>query len=210
PEWPAGGQRITRRVALRRQDCRPRSGPSHAGRDLPSGSRGSQAGCGGAFLAVEDKPSHLLLLLGVRWKLFVNSFRRQGRDFEVIVQLVGLVALGAFVLATSAGFYFGAVAALGNGQVWVLNLLLWAIFLVWQLGPVFFDGYSPGLSFREIARYPVSFPLYCFLNSIYGLLDPAALTSLLWLLAIWAGILLERPAWALLAAVLFLVFVVFN
>src|SRR5205085_2306308 len=71
-------------------------------------------------------------------------------------------------------------------------------------------GYSPGLSFREIARYPVSFPLYCFLNSIYGLLDPAALTSLLWLLAMWAGILLEKPAWALLAAVLFLVFIVFN
>ena len=52
----------------------------------------------------------------MRWKLFVNSFRRQGRDFEVIVQLVGLVALGAFVLGTSAGFYFGAVAAIIDPQ----------------------------------------------------------------------------------------------
>ena len=92
----------------------------------------------------------------MRWRLFVNSFRRQDREFEVIIQFVGVVALGAFVLGTSAGFYFLTVMAIGNHQVLIINLLLWAIFLVWQLGPVLFEGYSPGLSFREIARSATS------------------------------------------------------
>src|SRR5262249_23488221 len=87
---------------------------------------------------------------------------------------------------------------------------LWAIFLVWQLAPILFEGYSPGLSFREIARYPVSFRLYMFLSAVYGISDPAAVTALLWLFSMWLGIVVARPEWALIAALALLLFAVFN
>lgn len=115
-----------------------------------------------------------------------------------------------FAFGTSVGVYFATFASLKYGRVFILNFMLWVVFLVWQLAPVLLEGFSPGLNFREIARYPISFRLYFFLNSAYGLLDPAALVSLLWLFAIWAGIVAARPQWALPAALLFLAFVIFN
>jgi hypothetical protein len=140
----------------------------------------------------------------------VNSFRSRGRQIEFVVQIIGMGFLILGVLGTTVGFYFGAWAALSHQRVIVLNLLLWIVFLVWQLGPVLFEGYSPGLNFSEIARYPISFRLYFFLNSIYGLADPAAFTCLLWLAASWMGIVTARPEWALPAAGLFLLFAAFN
>lgn len=158
----------------------------------------------------EQKTSHLVLLIQVRWQLFLNSFQRRNRGIEVAIQTIGMIFVAMFALGTSVGFYFGTWAAVSKGQLIILNILLWAAFLVWQLGPVLFEGFSPGLNFREIARYPVSFPVYCFLNSAYGLLDPAAAVALLWMLAMWAGITTARPSWALPAALLLLIFAALN
>jgi hypothetical protein len=72
------------------------------------------------------------------------------------------------------------------------------------------EGYSPGLNFREVARYPVSFRLYVLLNAAYGLFDPAAIASLFWLFSIWLAIVIARPSWALGAAFLFGVFALLN
>ncbi len=120
-------------------------------------------------------------------------------------------ALGAlFLLVTSFAFGFGTVAILNQGKPAWIEFLLWGVFLFWQVVPVLFEGFSPSLNFREIARYPVSFRLYFLLNAAYGLSDPAAIAGLLWLLSIWIGIVFARPGWALPAAALFLVFAVFS
>ena len=140
----------------------------------------------------------------------MNSFRRSGREIEVIVQIIGAVLLTAFALLTSTGFFFGTAAALNQGILWLINVLLWVVFFIWQFGPVLFEGYSPGLSFREIARYPIRFPTYSFLNCLYGLSDPVAITCVIWLFAMWLAIVMNKPAWAAPAAILFLLFIVFN
>lgn len=152
----------------------------------------------------------LLLLLGVRWKLFVNSLRSQNRRIELVVQAVGTIFGALFVLGASIGIAAGTVAALSSGHIWVIGVLLWVVFLVWQFAPVLLEGYSPGVNFREIARYPVTFGMYVTLNCAYGLSDPAALTALLWLAAVWGGVLLERPSWSLPVAGVFLLFAAFN
>ena len=120
-------------------------------------------------------------------------------------------ALGAlFLLVTSIAFGFGTAAILHAGKPARIEFLLWGVFLFWQLVPLLFEGFSPSLNFREVARYPISFRLYFLLNAAYGLSDPAAIAGLLWLLSIWLGIVFVRPEWALPAAGLFLVFAVFN
>ena len=146
----------------------------------------------------------------MRWQLFVNSLQRRNRGIEVAFQVIAMLFMAMFALGTSVGFFFGAWASLTQNQPLILNLLLWAVFLVWQMVPLLFEGFSPGLNFREIARYPISFRLYFFLNSAYGLLDPAAAAGLLWLCAMWMAILIAQPRWALPAALLFLAFAAFN
>lgn len=126
------------------------------------------------------------------------------------MQGIGYAFSALFVLGVSVGFFFATLTLLDTGNLQILAILLWAVFLLWQLVPVLVEGYSPGLNFNEIARYPVSFRLYFLLNTAYGLFDPAAIAGLLWLLSIWLGIVAARPEWALPAAGLFLVFAVFN
>jgi len=91
-----------------------------------------------------------------------------------------------------------------------LDLLLLALFLIWQLAPILLEGYSPGLNFREVARYPISYRVYFLLNLAYGLSDPAAIACLFWLFSIWLAVLMARPDLALAAAIAFLLFAGFN
>jgi hypothetical protein len=140
----------------------------------------------------------------------VNSLRSRKRQAEVALTSIRYVMGALFVLATSIGFCLGTFAMLNAGKPYIIEILLWAVFLFWQFVPVLFEGYSPGLNFREVARYPVSFRLYYLLNAAYGLADPCAITGLLWLLSMWLGILFARPAWAFPAALLFLFFAAFN
>jgi len=161
-------------------------------------------------MAVSGKTAPLLLLLQVRWQLFVNSLRRQNRRIELLVQSVGIFFAALFVLGAGFGFFFGTFEGLRSSQPWILGMLLWVVFLAWQFTPILFEGYSPGLNFREIARYPVSFPLYFVLHCVYGLSDPAALASLWWMLCLWLGVLFARPAWSLPAAGILAAFALFN
>jgi hypothetical protein len=152
----------------------------------------------------------VILLLLLRWRLFLNSMRRQGRAAELGFQLLWLVLGAGFVMLTSLGFFAGTIGLLRIDKADLLDIFLWAIFLVWQLAPILFEGYSPGLSFREVARYPISFRLYVFLSIIYGISDPAAVTALLWLFSMWLGVVFARPEWALTAALPLLLFAAFN
>ncbi len=150
-----------------------------------------------------------MLFLELRWQLFRNSLLRRNRRSELGLQWLGYVFTGFFVVATSIGF-FAATYNLVREETFILALLLWAVFITWQFMPVLFSGYSPGLDFKEVARYPLSFRLYFSLNAAYGLFDPSAITGIVWLASIWLGILLQRPEWAFSAALVFLFFIAFN
>ncbi len=150
------------------------------------------------------------MLLQLRWQLFRNSLRSRNRSAELVIEGIGYAFAILFVLGACVGFFAATLVLLRMNRTEIIALLLWAVFLFWQLVPVLIEGYSPALSFSEIARYPVSFQLYFLLNAAYGLFDPAAIAGLLWLLSVWVGILAARPEWALPAAVLFLLFSAFN
>ena len=136
--------------------------------------------------------------------------RRPNRGVELGFQALWLCFAALIGLITCAGFFFGTIGMLRIDRPDLLDIFLWAVLFVWQFAPVLIEGYSPGLNFREVARYPVSFRTYYLLNAAYGLCDPAAIICVLWLASIWAGILLIQPAWALPAALGFLLFGLFN
>jgi hypothetical protein len=150
------------------------------------------------------------LLLQLRWRIFVNSLRRPGRQAELGFQVLWIILGSGFVLLMSATFFGGTFALLQNDRSDLLDLFLLALFLVWQLAPILFEGYSPGLNFREVARYPISFRAYFLLSLAYGVSDPAAMACLLWLFSMWLAVLIARPDLALAAALAFLLFALFN
>jgi hypothetical protein len=149
-------------------------------------------------------------LLSLRWRLFVNLLRRPNRGAELGFQVLWALLGSGLVLLVCGAFFGGTYGLLRTGRADLLDILLLALFFIWQLAPIMFEGYSPGLNFREVARYPISFRLYFLLNLAYGLFDPAALACLAWLFSMWLAILMVRPDLALAAALAFLLFVLFN
>ncbi|HEY1940403.1 MAG TPA: hypothetical protein VGJ33_20925 [Candidatus Angelobacter sp.] len=149
-------------------------------------------------------------MLLLRWRLFVNSLRRPNRGAELGFQALYTILGSGLVLLLCGAFFGGTYGLLRTGRPDLLDLLLLALFFIWQLAPILFEGYSPGLNFREVARYPISFRTYFLLNLAYGLSDPAALACLFWLFSIWLAVLMVRPDLALSAALAFLLFALFN
>jgi hypothetical protein len=146
----------------------------------------------------------------LRWRLFANSLRRRNRGAELGLQVVWSILGGMLVLLLCAVFFGATYAMFQTERADFLDLLLLALFLIWQLAPILLEGYSPGLNFREVARYPISLRVYLLLNLAYGLSDPAAIACLFWLFSIWLAVLMARPDLALGAAIAFLLFALFN
>jgi hypothetical protein len=154
--------------------------------------------------------SHLRLLAEVRWQVLRNALRTPRNKLDLAAQvLLGLIGaiIGLGLGLAITGLVYSML--LKHRSV-AVGLALWFVFIFWQIGPLATEGGSPALSFSEIARYPISFQLYALLYTAYGLLDPAALLSLLWLACIWLGIALGAPQWALPAAFLFAAFALVN
>jgi hypothetical protein len=150
--------------------------------------------------------SNFCLLAEVRWQVFksVLSSNTQ-KKFELGFRIFAWLLLAATALIV--GFvFFGAVYALLRRSSSVLAVSLWVVFLAWQLIPVLFETFAPNLEFSEIARYPISFPLFYSLNLVYGLLEPAAMAALFWLAMIWMAVLLVEPLQALRALLVFPLF----
>ncbi|HEY3770724.1 MAG TPA: hypothetical protein VGN44_18765 [Candidatus Angelobacter sp.] len=161
-------------------------------------------------MALADSNNHFILLASLRWRLFANGLRRPNRRAELGLQVFWYVFGVGFVLFISAAFFAGTFALFQAERPDFIDLLLLLLFLIWQLAPILFEGYSPSLNFREVARYPISFRLYFLLNLAYGVSDPAALACLVWLFSMWLAVVIQQPALALPAALAFLLFAVFN
>ena len=151
--------------------------------------------------------NHLLLLIQLRWQLFRNALRKKSRQAELGVNVIGSVFLVIFWATTSIAFGVITFNMLQNGADWIVDVLLWVVLLTWQLEAIVS---SAAVNFQEIARYPISFRLYLFLNFCYGIFDPSAFLRMLWMLAIWVGIAAAAPEWRMVAGGMFVLFALLN
>ena len=92
----------------------------------------------------------------------------------------------------------------------MLAILLWPVFLFWQLFPVMASAFTENVDSSNLLRFPLSFPSYFLIRIAYGSLDPATAVGSLWLLGMAIGIGVAQPAYfPVVVAILFL-FAVFN
>jgi ABC-2 type transport system permease protein len=133
------------------------------------------------------------LVAGLRWRLLRNSLRSPRKQLELIGTLLvtglgGLVALGG-----ALGFAAGSYAAVRRGSPQLLTVLLWAIFLAWQLLPVLIAAFASGTSLRGLLVLPLRFRAFFLLHLAYGIFDPAGIIALVWLGGVLVGVGLAAP-----------------
>ena len=133
------------------------------------------------------------LVAGLRWRVLGNSLRKKHNQWDLIGMVVASVFATLAVLGVSLGFGFGAYTLLSGGHETWLALLFWAIFLFWQLFPVFTAGFGAGFEFRNLLRFPLSLRAFYVIGLAYGLADFAAVASICWLIAMSIGVALANP-----------------
>ncbi len=153
--------------------------------------------------------TQLRLIAGLRWRMFANSLRgRQGK-----ADVAGWLIAGFFVtlgvLGAGLAMAAGAWVAFHDGRPLILAGLLWAVFLVWQLVPIFITGFGAQADLGLLLRFPLTYPAFVLLTLSYGLVDPAGIAAIFWLAMIVIGVgiaaagalLWVIPALAVFAAV---------
>src|SRR5208283_4687313 len=87
-----------------------------------------------------------------------------------------------------------------------IALLFWALFLWWQVFPIFVAGFGASFEFKNLLRFPLSLRAFYLLGLGYGFADFAAVSSICWMGAMLVAALVSRisilPA-LLLVCVLF-------
>ena len=140
------------------------------------------------------------LLAGLRWRILRNSSRTKNKRLD----LIGLAVLGVFAGLVVLGLCFVCFAAAysfaSTGRLGWFDLLLWGLFLWWQLLPIFAAGFGGSFEFRTLLRFPVKLSTFYLMGVAYGLTDFAALSALCWLVATAAGVAAAKVS--LLPAVL--------
>jgi ABC-2 type transport system permease protein len=136
----------------------------------------------------------LKAVAGLRWLILRNGMRRKNNRWDLIGMIAAGVFSGLFVIGMCFAFYAGAYAFFGKGRPSWMALLFWAIFLYWQLIPVFVAGFGASFEFKSLLRFPLNPRTFYLLGLGYGLADFGAISSILWILAMLAGTAAARPS----------------
>jgi ABC-2 type transport system permease protein len=146
----------------------------------------------------------------VRWQLFVNSLRTIRGRMEVVAHGFMFFGFGMGAIVGSIGLGFTAWYFVSSGRADWLAVLLWPVFLFWQLFPVMASAFTENVDSSNLLRFPLTFPSYFLIRIAYGSLDPSTALGSLWLVGMAMGIASASPALFLTAAPVLLLFAIFN
>src|SRR5215469_15576577 len=134
------------------------------------------------------------LVAGVRWQILTNSLRRKNSRWDLIGMAWVALFAGLIVVGLSVAFYVGGHEFIAKGHAGSIALLYWAIFVWWQVFPMFVAGFGSNFEFASLLRFPLSLRAFYLLGLGYGLADFGAVSSILWILSMIAGAASARAA----------------
>lgn len=146
----------------------------------------------------------------LRWRIFANSLRTVRGRLELASRIFISLAFVAGGIGGAVGLGGAAWFLLSQKSTEWLGILLWPVFLFWQLFPLMATAFTRNVESSSLLRFPLPYRTYFLIRLAYGAMDPATLVAGLWLLGITIGIGVARPAILPWAAVVLLGFAVVN
>src|SRR5579859_966663 len=126
--------------------------------------------------------AQLLAVAWLRWRIFINNFRRQRADisgvalvFTIVLRIIVWGLLGAGLIGTAVFCGFLAWSSVADGSPLGMLSLLAGIALFWQI--LSLNGLSiaatvPSFDPSSLIRFPLRFGRYLLLRILFGLLTP--------------------------------------
>lgn len=134
------------------------------------------------------------LVAGLRWRILRNNLRKKNSQWDLIGVIAGGILGALFIFGLAVAFFFGGYEFASNGHEAWFALLMWAIFMFWQVFPIFVAGFGAGFEFRNLLRFPLSLRAFYIISLAYGFSDFGAIASVCWLAAITVGAAVAQPA----------------
>jgi ABC-2 type transport system permease protein len=152
----------------------------------------------------------IALVAGVRWRILTNSLRRKHNRWDLIAMIWVAFFSGCLVIGVAGLFFAGGEEFVRkDGFAW-FALLYWAIFVWWQMFPIFVAGFGSHFEFSSLLRFPLSLRAFYLLGLGYGFSDFAALSSICWILSMIAGAAVARWSVVPVMAAVSALFVLLN
>src|SRR5271165_4474681 len=136
----------------------------------------------------------LKLVAGLRWNILRNSLRRKNNRWDLIGMVWVGISSALLVFGLCFAFFAGTYEFLLRNRAQYMGFLFWALFLWWQLFPIFVAGFGANFEFKKLLRFPLGMRAFYLLGLGYGLADFAALSSISWILSMLAGAMAARAS----------------
>lgn len=150
----------------------------------------------------------LAAIATLRWQIFRNSVRTLQGRLELISRIIVGLMMGGGGLAAGLGLGAASFFFVMNNRIEWLALLLWSVFVFWQLFPVMATAFTAPFDSSNLLRFPIPFSSFFLLALAYGVADPSSIAGSFWLACMAVGIGLANPGlllWALPSLLLFAV-----
>jgi ABC-2 type transport system permease protein len=145
----------------------------------------------------------------LRWRLFRNGLRSTRSQLELVSHIFVSLAFAIGGFGGALGMAFAAALMISAGKPELLALLLWFVFVFWQVFPIMATAFTDNPDSSDLLRFPLSYRSYFLVRLAYGAFDPATALGSLWSFGILVGVGYAKPAllsWTLLVLLAFAVF----
>jgi ABC-2 type transport system permease protein len=145
-------------------------------------------------------------ILWVRWRLFVNAFRRKGGKGEVIARAIFYPIFAVMAVGPIAGAFFAGYQAIHGHTLWLLNAMTWAVFAGWAFVTLGGTLAPPNFDMTLLLRFPMRFRTYLVTRFGFGLLLPVNVIATLSLCSAALGVGVAEPrlfAWSALVLLVY-------
>ncbi len=151
----------------------------------------------------------LAAIAWLRWRLFVNALRSTRGQLELISHIFVSIAFAIGGLGGAFGMGVAAYFFITSGKPEMIALLLWSVFIFWQVFPVMATAFTNNPDSTDLLRFPLGYRSYFLVRMGYGAFDPATALGSMWLFGMLVGVGVAKPAllpWALLVLLTFAAF----
>jgi ABC-2 type transport system permease protein len=148
----------------------------------------------------------LAAIAGLRWRMFVHSLRTTRGKLELVSRIVVSFAFAFGGLGGAIGMGVAAFFFISEGKPEMLAVLLWPLFIFWQVFPIMATAFTNNPDSSDLLRFPLRYRSYFLVRLAYGAFDPATVLGSLWSLGVFLGVSFAKPAllpWALLVLLAF-------
>jgi len=153
---------------------------------------------------------HFATIAWLRWRIFANTLRGKGAAGELVAKILSYPLLALIILGPAVGAGFGSWYFVSQGEVGLLAIPLWIIFVVWQLIAMNTSATGPSFDLGALIRFPLRYRDYFLIRVAFGLMDPPTLAGIACLFASSIGIGIADPALFPYAALLLAIYAACN